>query len=160
MSIDLTAVYGLVGSAVAITLVFLFIRIDKWEEMIPELIKQSEAWLGEIQTRLGNEVNTVVDAGAQQDKVDSVVSIASQFSAVKSINTELDRLEVDNSARGKGRYRHRSRHVSHWCPCLRGNPSRPEWLYLRGTDIADRFLCFRNLAYWELVFLQDLHSTF
>lgn len=91
------AVYGLLAVAIAITLLFLYLRVEKFEDRIPELMSECEKWLGEIQSSLMSEMGNATLS--QQQKVDSVLSIASKFSAVKSISSKLDELETDNSKR-------------------------------------------------------------
>ena len=98
---DLTAVLGLAALAITITGVFIFIRITHFAKEIPALIAESNVWLKEIESQLETEINTVASQAQGHRNFENVLSIASKFSAAKTMNDELDHSELTNSSRVK-----------------------------------------------------------
>lgn len=84
---------------VAFPALFIVIRITHYEDKIPDMIGQVNTWLGEIEAQLQTEIETLASMVRANRNFERVLSITSNFSAVKEIQKELDKAETNNSAR-------------------------------------------------------------
>jgi hypothetical protein len=101
MAVDLSQVIALAAFAAAFTGAMLVTGITYFEDRIPECMGKVDVWLEEIQDDLGKEVIAWCETKKEEDGYDQILSVASEFSAVTSMNKQLDFMELRNSRQVK-----------------------------------------------------------
>ena len=101
MAVNLTQVIELAAFAATVTGFLLATGITYFEDRIPDRIKEVDAWLKEVQEELGKEITRWCKSDKEEREYEQILSVASEFSAVKGMGEELDAMEVRNSGQVK-----------------------------------------------------------
>ena len=101
MVVDLAQVIELAGFAAAITVAMFVTGITYFEDRIPACMEKVDAWLKDIQEDLGTEITLWSETKKHEKGYEQILSVASEFSAVKSMNEQLDFMELRNSRQVK-----------------------------------------------------------